>query len=296
MSAEQQQVLLAVAVPATIAVVLLLVGWRPWRTGSAPRTGPVASPLAAGAGIIVADLAVRGWHGIAPASTAHWMIHLAAAGAILGWTMPAWHKPAALRLSVLVLASAAAAFALVRFRVLSTGFWTPSESVAWLGALTAVIAIPWIALDRLAVRANGASLPILLWATASGSAACLLLGAAESALALLAGAAAATLGAFVLLAWWRPALPALRPAIPVISLVVPGLLVLAIPKSDDALPRYAAALLLAAAPVAGWLRVLPPLSWARPWIGTLASFLIAAAMIGWAVVIAERQFIPFDSP
>jgi hypothetical protein len=168
--------------------------------------------------------------------------------------------------------------------------WPPAEKALVLGALAATMFAVWSAMERLAERRRGASIP-LVWMVALSGAAVVFERANSISLAQQAGALTACFGAAWVLALWRSPKVSLSGAMPVAMVAWSGLLLGA---HYYAFPGLALlpTLLLAVAPAAawagelGWLRGRPArIRWAVR---------IAAVALPVAVAVATAAAAPAD--
>ena len=275
------------AAAAAVSAVLL----RPWNR-ERPRTTGLAGALAVGGGVAACTLVSTGWPGWLPPQVDKYVIHLAAAGAVIGLTRSWWSRPAALRATVTVLASAAVAYWLTRYKW--NAAWSAGEGAAWLAGMALSGGLAWLVLEMLADRARGAWLPLYLWAAAAGLGLSLVLGAGEASKAEIAGAAASACAVLAIWGWWRPGWALAATMVAPAALVMHALIFMTAPKSSDPLPLPAASLLIVAAPAGGLARELLARARMPAWAATLLGLLVTGGVAGAAVKIAAAAFIPFE--
>ena len=190
-----KQLLLGVALPALVAVAVLVATWRPWRER---RIGPCAwaGALGLGAGFVTGYLALFGWPGLAPKESWEWMPHIAAAVTVAAMLVGSSRVPRPVGWAIVVLVATAAAWLLVPQ-------WQESR-LAWTIALACAATVVWIALFTLAKRTSVVSLSLVVLIAAS-AAALVLERAATARFAQLAGVLAASGGGCLVVASLRSA-------------------------------------------------------------------------------------------
>lgn len=158
--------------------------------------------------------------------------------------------------------------------------WEGAEVAGWLGALSVTLAVVWSAVQPLAVRSAGLSLPLALALLAAGTGGALNL-AGSASLAQLAGALGVGTGVLALVAWRRGAVALGRGGLAPYALLLGGAILGG---------RYAAELppsaawVLAGAPLALWAAELCPA--ARPRTRGLVRVLLMVAAGGVAAWLA----------
>lgn len=238
---DPRQILLyAQALPAAIAVVILTIALVTRPRGPVPALG-WAMAIAFAASHIV----MFGWNW-PPREAMHWFPIIAAAGACIAMLEAStrrWDWPIAARLVV----AAAMAFVLLRGRIEHA--WTTGEAIAIVGAIGACTAAAWTLGDSLARREkSGHSALALGLVTGAVGGALVLSGNAKGI--QLAAALGAGIGVWWLLSQRFEALRSTRGGVGVPVLLHAALLTVGVFLAE--VPRAAAGLLLAA-PVAGWI-------------------------------------------
>lgn len=252
---------LGVLIPAIAAGAIYLATWK--------LAGSWSVALGLAGGYMAGHAGLSGWPSFPPADVTDWLFWFAAVGVGFGFLKAFCRGPRWIRWLGRGIASAGVPWLLLR--PLST--WSAVERLGGVVALGAALFVFWSLLERLAERRPGASIPLVLWASASGTSAVLLFSASAS-LGGLCGALAAGLGACVALGWWRPSLSLARGPIPVVALLLGGLWILGSFYSEVSIPG---AVLLYLAPLSGWIGEVPALQGLAPWKS--ASIRLAAALI-----------------
>ncbi|MCC6660926.1 MAG: hypothetical protein IT437_08575 [Phycisphaerales bacterium] len=280
-----------VLVPGGVAAVLTAACLRPWSSAQ-PYTARLAGGLAVAGAVVTTIVLAIGWPGWLPPQADRYALHITAFGAILGIARRWWVKPMALRAVVCILASAAAAYLLTRYKW--NAAWSGREGAVWLAGMGLSVGLAWLVLEMLADRARGAWLPLMLWTTAAGLGLSLALGANEVAKAELAAAVASACAVLVICGWWRPAWPLSASMIAPAALVCGALVFSTAPKGSDPLPMLSASLLVLAAPAGGLVRELLARGRVPGWLATLLALAVAAGLSAWAVTVAAAEFVPFE--
>lgn len=266
-----------VLAPAVWAGALLLAGWVSART-EGERRGWLGA-LAVGGGYLLGyALVLGGVPRFPPAGAEAALFHLGAAAVLVG--LLEGRSPAARR-ALRAGLSLAAPWVLLRRMV---DQWEQTRVVMELLLLGAALLVAWSLLEAWARRRPGASVPLVLWLSASGAAWILFLGKSAK-LGQLAGALAGTLGAAAVVSWLRPAL-VLAGGAGVAAWVLGSLAITG--GYLTSLPREAAALLFAA-PLSGWLGELGPVRRMAPARAVVARLLLVAAPLAAALWIVRRS-------
>ena len=252
-----------VLLPALIAGLALFVAWRPWRRGGAAAGGHWGGAIGLAAGYAVGHGLLAGWPAFPAVSSTQWLFWLAFGAMGIGLLDALVRLPAAARWGIRGATSLLVGWILLRPL---TATWGAGTSVLWILAVGAGIFAFWSLADRAVRDRPGAGMPIAFLALTAGGSAVLLLSA-SALLAQLAGVVAATLGAAMVLAFWRPSVSLERGAVPVVGVLLPALWVSGHFYAE--MPLASAALLLVA-PAALWLgRIGPFRDWTR-WKSALA--------------------------
>lgn len=194
-----QQLFWGAVLPATITFLLLAISWQAWR-----REGALvhwATPLALAAGYLFAHWRILGlplrWP---PVDSNEWLFVVAVAAGLWGVAeqalsrQPLW-RDAGRALLVLVISW-------LVLRPLMGNVWQGNAASVWWLSLAAGWWLWWSLQQRLAERAPGLPVPLVLSMVAGGGG-FVLLWSNSSSLSQLSGAVAAVTGALVPLVWWR---------------------------------------------------------------------------------------------
>ncbi|MCC6909490.1 MAG: hypothetical protein IT430_16240 [Phycisphaerales bacterium] len=241
----EKQLVWTVAMPLGIAIVCMLIAWRPWQHQREAVRGWWGGALAIGLAYLVGHVAINRWPAIPPASTDDVLFLLAVAATAVGllesMRMPAW-----LRWSIRAMLAAA-----VSWFMLSMGFRSSNSAgalAAWTVGQAAVILIVWTLLERLAERRTGPSIPLafsLMIAVAS----IYFFKGGSGKVAQLSGLLAASLGGTALVAMFVPRVSAARG---MLAIAVPLYMALILYSWQYPKP-LGTPVILAAAPLALWL-------------------------------------------
>ena len=281
-----QIAILAIALPALAAAACWIISWRLWRrANTVPVAGRWGGPLAFALGYAAGHRVLDGFPPYPPVSSRQTLFYLALGLGAFALFEPSWSRNGLSRWSTRVIVCAI--FALGTLRALVRNTWTTAESWLWIGSLAAAAVVLWTAMEALAARRPGASVPISLWlATATASASMALTSSAL--LGQLTGAVAATLGAAVVLSLWAPRFSLAQGGITLWVLLYSSLMYQAYFYSD--LPLFAAVLLYAA-PLAPWiLEGIDTERW-NPWKAVAARAACVAVPAAIALALAIAAFI-----
>ncbi len=279
----KQALLYGVLPPAVITLVFILASWQPWKRSGTPN-GAWGSALGTGIGFALADILIRGWHGLLPpgGGSLHPHVALITALIIAGLT---YKKAIGARLPVSILLTAGTSC--LFFRAALTADWRATWPYA--AVATAVGLIQWTSIHTAAHKPQGARIPLMLWAAAVGNS-LILLQSHNSALAQLSGALAASMGVFVLVGWLRPQIPAVSGAIPVYLQVMLGLLVVGRGFTDPWAKTDWSLAVAAAAVASPVLTLAPPIRKLKPWLGTVVSVLLTFAICAAGLYLTQDGF------
>ncbi len=240
-----------------------------------------------GLGVIGSDVLIRGWQGAWPIATTHYVAHATLVAVVTG-AMTSWGRLRALgRAAIVLLGALVCTYLLTQHRVKNQ--WTGLERVAWLAGLTLVPTVLALACEAWARARSGARLAILVWLAFSAAAVVLLFSGA-AALGQVTGAFAAASGPFVLLAWWRRDVRAMRGAGIVAGLMLPSMLTVQFYKD---VPMIAGGLVVAI-PLVVWVSRIGAVRQLPGWLATLACVMLGAGLAGGAVAISAPE--PEDNP
>jgi len=264
---------LGVLVPALIAGVTCIATWK--------LVGPWSVALGLGLGYTAGHAGLSGWPPFPPADVKDWPFWFAAAGAGFGFLKAFCRGPWWIRWLGRALAAAGVPWLLVS--PLAT--WSAGERLQGVVALGAGLFVFWSLLEALSERRPGASLPLIFWASASGTSLVLLFSGSAS-LGGLSGSLAAALGASVVLAWWKPSVSFGRGPIPVVALLLGSFWILGSLYAE--VSALSTALLLLA-PLSGWIGESPAIGKLAPWRSASLRLTVALILAGTAVGIALSE-------
>jgi hypothetical protein len=267
--------------PASVAALVLILGWQPWRRTDPPRT-TWSDAAAFGCAYGAAHVSLLGRPMFPPAQPVCLLAWLVVVTMVVGGLQGHLVVPSVLRflgrfaLGVLMLVAMLQPLA---------GRWPTARLTGWLVGLMLLAPLLWTALARLAQRSPDASLPLSLAVTAAASSAALRLSG-DSPLWLASGALAAGLIAWSGVAFVHGRMSLARGALPVVFVLGVGAPLLG--RLYASLPAPALVLLTGAlvAPAVAelpWLRGRP--TWERAFVRVAAAAIPALA----AVVTAAQS-------
>jgi hypothetical protein len=288
------QALGATIPPFVTAAIVMLLSWRPWRrwrrggSGSAAVPGaagagaPWAVALALGLGAIAGFVAVAGWPGVPPRERWQWLLFINAAATAAGALSAALARRPWARWLALAMTAIAAAGMLqpVGTRAAVAPAWV------WKAGAAVLIALAGLAMEPIARRRAGASVPLAL-AIAFAGASALILQAANATMSLIAAGSAAACGAVVAIAWWNPAVSIARGGELVAAANLMTTLVIAWFYARDA-SLGAAFVMLAASPLVLWLGELRCITRRRAIVGAILRPALVAVAVATALAMALR--------
>jgi len=198
----QKQFVWTVAMPLGIAIVCMIIAWRPWqREGRESIRGFWGGPLAIGLGYLVGHVAINQWPNWPPAQPTDFLFLIAVAAIVVGLLESA-RMPLAVRWALRLLLCLS-----VSWFMLSKGFRDGRPALlvaAWTAGQTLSIFLIWTLLERLAQRRAGPSIPLVLSLLIAVASVFFLKAASSAKLAQLAGVLAAALGGASLIAMIVP--------------------------------------------------------------------------------------------
>jgi hypothetical protein len=281
-----RDLILAMLLPGTIALLLLAIAWRPWRRSTPVQRGHWAAPLvfALGAAVAMAGLqrywllpgidsgSPVPWPVLPPVNRMLWLMVLAVPLGMVGVV-----DALVPRARWWIRGPLAAAVLLIFFRVLlSRRDWPDAAACA------AITWGAWALLEPLAARLKNVVVPAGMW-VAGVAVSMMLIHGTSPVLGKTAGAIAAVAGAAVVMALLSKQNVSLARGGGFVAItLLGGILAWGYFYADErvvTLPRAIAAL---AIPLIGWVYFLPPL---RKWkpaarvLATIAVTFIAAAII-----------------
>jgi hypothetical protein len=271
---DQKMVLLGGLLPASVCLLILIAGWRPWRV--VPPSRPEWSgALALGGAFVLGAGLLLGWPRFPPAEPAQWLVYLPL---------------------LAILASNSTDRSMAQEGVVTTllamlcaGLVVPSQNLpdylVLRAGLAAIILCLLLALEPLARMRQGPAGPmvLLLWC---GAAAGLLILAGIAKFAMLAAIMAACCAGGVIAGLARADFTFAGGALVVVTLLIPGLLFSAWIATYSPVPG-ACFILVAAAPLAWWVGQIRPLK-RRRWAGLVAGVFGVMVPIAVALVLAYR--------
>lgn len=242
----QKQLTWAVAMPLCIAIICMVIAWRPWQRDRRESVrGWWGGTLGIGLGYLVGHVTINKWPSLPPAQATDYLFFIAVAAIVVGLTE-------SFRLPVLARWGFRAALSLgVSWFMISSGYKSGHSGgvvAAWTVGQAAGMFLIWSLTERLAERRPGPSIPLafsLLIAVAS----VFFLKGSSAKLAQLAGVLSAALGGASLVAMSVKRVSVARG---MMAVVIPlyGALILYSWQYDK---PFGTPVILAAAPLALWI-------------------------------------------
>ena len=293
-----RDILYAAAVPAVVALAVLLASWRPWRRGErAAVRGHWGGALGAGLAFLAAFALLDGrvpvWP---PAEARHWLFYFAAVLTVLALfdAMTPWaRRPAAawLRVEAALVLFAAAVFFMFQSLIRSET-WTAVEAACRLLEMTVVLHATWASTELLVLRLPRPAGPLVLGAFA-GAAAMVVMLSGSLVLGRLAGVLAITPLVASAVAPAAPGFSFARGGVTVIVPTAVAILFLGHHYVEPGVTTANFGLLLAGLALP-WIAALPPLRRRRPWVRTVAALVLVLVPTAVAVARARREFVPMQ--
>jgi hypothetical protein len=313
-----REIFYAAVLPTAVALVAMLLAWRPWRRqpeanvvpsehvppdvlgdpAEVPppppsRNGVWGAPVGIGVGFLAAFALLEGrlpaWP---PAESKHFLYYFAALLTVLALLDALVRWPGWLRQETALVASACAVTFLFR-SLLAGDAWPAPEAASRVLVMTLVLHAAWTSTELLAARLPRAAMPLVLFVFAAGSGGVILLSGslvyARLAGALSTGALAAVAVASVA----RPFTLA-RGGVTVVVPAVTALLFLAHHYVDPGLTLTNGILLLSALALP-WLAELPFHARRPVWARTVLALLLAGAPIVAAGYRARQTFLQMEA-
>lgn len=219
-----RELLLGVLAPALIALAIMLIAWRPWRSG--PRRGEWGGAVGLAAGYICAHIGLAGPPRFTPAPVESWLVWIAIGGMAIGLIESRARGPWWGRLLWRAAATAGSVWLIVRLRVINEQ-WSVGEGLAWTAGLTVGALVFWTLADALAERiereGGGAGAALVLSGITGLGAAIIVLDGQTLVVGQFSGALAVALLACAALAWWKPRVSIARGGVAVVGLLAPML-------------------------------------------------------------------------
>lgn len=278
--------------PGTIALVAMLVAWRPWR-----RQSPIEHAYWGGAvgfsiAYAVAHILIYGrTPGFPPTQAIDWLLWFSLFGGVAGLAtsfrrVPRWVGSIGVGLLIVIMAK-------LMFSALSPTY-APRPLYATLIsiAIGLGVASAHVSLDTLAMRVKGGTLPVCLWLTLAGSNVLIALFYNAKSMAELGGSLAAACGAAAVLGFWRPTITIARGAVLVTLLIFAGLCLATYLFGQQ--PNAWALGLAFASPNAAWIGQAPGIRSLEPWQRALIRIACVGALLGLAIAIGRPEQI--DDP
>lgn len=286
-------ILFGVLIPAAISLILMLIAWRPWSTGS-PH-GYWAGPLAIGVGFCVGLLGLQSRPTLPPTSAEDWLFHLGWMVAIVGLITAVVRLPLTVRAIVAALASAAAVYLVLRPLTIGSTFtpatWSTNQAAMYIGAITLAMTAAFVLFEIGSERWKDAVVPLLLTETAAALGLYMMFNGSQT-YGQRAGILAAAVGPVMLIAlrWKRVSLA--RGGVMAVVVLLGGLLTTCYAYPDKVILYRL--LLIGAAPFVGLIPAFTPL---KGWKRYVACALLAAIPLGFVVVPAGMEFAhDFSAP
>jgi hypothetical protein len=236
--------------PAVLAAVAMVLAYLPRRKERSAQ--PWGAAVSVGVGFAIAFVAIRGKPAIPPVAVDGWLMLMGLVAAIVGVIATAAGQRGRLGswiLSVAVLVVTAWLVMRPRSRNLSPQEFWIAVSVAAGGMI-----LWWIAVESLASRVTGMTMPLVLSITALASGAALM-NAGSQAFGQLAGAIGVTLAAIAVMLLWMRGATISHGGVLAVAVLLLGLLICG-QFYDLSLSHL---ILLAAAPLTAWLGEIKPL-------------------------------------
>jgi hypothetical protein len=189
-------------VPALLVAVALGAAWRPWnRSGDINGRWIAAPAIGAAFGIAFWHLQEQPAWPPGNGSVLTWIFYFALCAALLGLLEAIFHPPKWLALVVIVIFWRLAVRTLISPQI--PRLISPTAAEMWIDLASITAAVWWLAMESLAERAPGITVPLVLGIIATGTALTLLSWHILIS-AMLAGAVGTFCGAaFVIAAWHR---------------------------------------------------------------------------------------------
>lgn len=304
-----EQVVQGVMVPAVLATLVLVLGWRPWRR---TRDGEVGASSADGVGLWAPAVAFtlafclsfmsKNWpawfttpedgnerapvvaatirgslDALRPSSRTDWIVYLALASGVIGVLAAMIRRPG----WVGWLAGPAIGIAVW---LIIKPLDNPTYGLLGVPGLCGAAVLAWLLLEPLAARRQGASLPLAFMLVFTGLS-IFVFKTGGLSMPLICGAMSAVCAAALVLAWLRPTVSFARGGTPFLASIPPAILWLQAWYYFGEAGWYAFPLMLAAYPLL-WLGELPVVTNRPAWVGVIVRAVLAAIPAAAAVVLA----------
>lgn len=284
---EPQWFFYGIAWPAILTAGVLAV------SGLVCRRWPWVAPgpgwaLGVGAGLMAGYHAVDGWPPLPPTESQHWLVMVALPIAVLlaslgpfQNTRPKWRM--AVRFLQCLLAGATPAVLLQSYLQYE---WSYSQAVAWLAGLAVVTIGLWLGLDQLKRRQPGRWLTLNLCIVAAGTGVCVTMSGSQTIGQLALSLAAVLAGAW-LVSWVLPKQAASPATLGVAVISLAGLWINGYFYAELTTTNV---ILLALAPLAGWVTRLPKLRRALGWRSAVTRSVAVLIPVVIALILAGMRF------
>ncbi len=296
-----EQILLGVVLPALVALVCLVLAFKPWvKAPAGERRGAWGPPVAFGAAYVCLHLAVVGVPDFPPSDDKNWLVYLALFA--MGAGLVEAFVPANRWLRWPLRAGVALLGYWLELGFMVEHHWSATAASAWLGMLTLATVGIIATIDEAAEANPGASVPLALVVLSSGAAIVLALTGSAMLGQIMGGLAAAT-GAAMVLAWWQrlrasesAPVRLSRGGATVYGILFGGLVAYGycstadIPAATKIFGDYQAmaTLLVGLAPFMLWASRQGPLSRLAGWKAAIVSALLVALPLGGALYLAAN--------
>lgn len=266
-------ILWGIIFPAMLAIVAMLVSHvPPWKRDA--KTLPFGPAMAVGGGFAVAFAGIAGWPKLPPIGFEGWLVYLAMAAAVIGVvaTFPKTRSIVVQILSALLVI--ATAYFLLAWRAPQWGLF----------AVVAVAGVVWwFATDRLAARAQGPGLPILL-GLFGACAALVLTNSGTQSFGQIAAGAGVAVGVVGLTGLWFRRLSLAHGGVLALTITLMAMLLCGHLLAEV---TWRDVIILAIAPLTLWIGQLPPLR-RRAWLGFITTGIAMAIVVSIAAAPAIK--------
>jgi hypothetical protein len=287
-----REILYTTAVPAGIALTVLLAAWRPWRRAVPVALGHWGAPLAAGVAFATAyallDGEIPAWP---PAQARHWLFFVALALTVLGLddAIPFARLRASdwVRGEVALLVSGVLVLCLFG-SLLSADTWPTPIAARWVVGMTAAVHVAWVSAERLSVRLPRVAAPLVLVVFTLGVAAVTALSG-SLVYARLAGVLAVVSAVAAVVAILATGFTLSRGGVTVVVPLTVAVLLLGYHLADPGVGILNGSLLLSGL-LFPWFSRLPLLRRRRPWVRGAVAVVLALMPVTAAVARAGIAF------
>ena len=268
-----------ILLPALVAGITWGLAWRIWNRQTSPlASGTWAGALAVGLAFIVGFLGTEGWPTLPPHTAIGWLVFIAIASIVISLIETALPRTVLIRFILWLPIVIAGVWVLTST---PRGTWKGTDYFLWSGF---ILAGTWLllALEPIAERRPGASIPLALWLWCAGIAGSLAM-TGSILYGHLAGILAAAMGAGLVAAWIKPSISFARGSVATLTTLALAFLICGYFYSD--LPT-SSALILAAAPLMLWLGELSIVTARKPWMAVITRTAFIALPVTLALLFA----------